>query len=789
MSTLRRPALYGAAFMTLFVIYGSFYPFDWTARPSQGVLADIAHILLDESAEASRVDFATNMLLGLPLAFCLMAWMTEGRRNPQLWRGLLAVAYCGVLAIAVETAQLYLPGRVASKYDVMAQVIGAALGVTVWFWRGERLWEMFFDWSPFNRRHSRWQQMSSLYLLLVYAYGLLPLDLTLSPQDLYEKWKNGHIFILPFHALHEDQGMVIYQYASLLAIWGVAAFLIARARALSAIEIIGRTVLAAAVLELLQLFVVSRTTDTTDVTIAGIAALAVSFFVRAPSDATTGSASSAAPKLNTGQLSLLVLGFTALTLALAWYPYLPRSDMQHWRVQLGLWQEAPLGAYLNSEPLTAATSAVQKFLLFAPWGAMASWLSWRDIGRSHVLSRLFLGWGLGLILVVEAGKLFLENKVCDPSNIVLEALAMVIAYRWVTALNLSRIRSTRQKSATATRPRRSVERTRWVWLWLTLAQIGLLMSVLNQLNQDAGLNYNLRALTGGRSFGQLLALSVAALTTVVPWSWWSNLPTARRRWWQLAFLAMALPALVTYPMLRIGAPEKLVFDIVGTPAFGWPMEIEPALRFAALNLIVVWGIVSAHRWLDAPPATRNVAHGIHWLIGSVLVAGVWHYVVVSSAVTDNLVELMRNEGSAGVTALLFVWWTLVYGSALQLGRVLLGQRPSWHLAVVAGTILPAYLSLDAALEPMLVKYGKVFSAWQFLLSQDRAHYAEPDTLMLRYLAVHAGLMLVLIFLLLPTLEAQRARSTIGAPRTPPIGQRPALNRQSEAGQAAGTEAG
>ncbi len=759
----RRPALYCAIFLTLFIVYGSLFPFDWQARPGGDPWSDMMSILFATETEASRVDFATNVLLSLPLAFCLMAWLTARSRTAaaaSIGLAVLSVFYCLVLAIVVETMQLHVPGRVASKFDVMAQTIGAVIGVGLWFWRGERLWNLVFDWSPFNRKHSRWQQLSSLYLLLVYAYGLLPLDLTLSPQDLYEKWKGGKLYFVPFHALHHAQAMEVYQYASIVLIWAVAAWLIAKARPLSATEIVGRTALAAAALEFLQLFVVSRTTDTTDVVLAGLAALGVGFVMRNVGG--SDPQGSPAPPLRAGQLSLLVLGLSCLTLALAWYPFVPRADLHAWRRQMELWQEAPLAAYFQSDPLTAATSALQKCLVFAPWGALASWLSWRDAGRSQFLSRLFLGWGCGLIVVVEIGKLFLDNKVSDPSNVALEALAMVLAYRWVTSWNLAKLQAGKPKAkAAAASAAPSSARIRWQWLWLTLPQIGLSMLAIDQLGAWPTLPYNLRALVHDRSFVQLLCLVVAALACVLPWVWWSSMAPSRRRWLHLALLAVVLPSLLVYPLLRVGAPEKLVFDIVGTPSFGWPFEIEPALRFAALNLIVLWGVISAHRWLDAPASERNVEHGIHWLVGSVLALTIWHVVVVDSAVTDNLVELMRGEGNVRSTVMLFLWWTLVYGSALQTGRVLLGQRPVLHLLGVLGAIVLSYWCAVVALEPMLVKYGQVFSALQFLLSQDRAHYAEPGSLLLRYLGAYAGLLLGLLYLLMPTLLAQRARQAPG----------------------------
>jgi hypothetical protein len=61
----------------------------------------------------------------------------------------------------------------------------------------------------------------------------------------------------------------------------------------------------------------------------------------------------------------------------------------------------------------------------------------------------------------------------------------------------------------------------------------------------------------------------------------------------------------------------------------------------------------------------------------------------------------------------------------------------------------AYLAFTYGTENALAKYGKVFSAMQFLLSQDREHYATGFDLVFRYLAFHCGLIGAFAFLQYP----------------------------------------
>jgi hypothetical protein len=60
------------------------------------------------------------------------------------------------------------------------------------------------------------------------------------------------------------------------------------------------------------------------------------------------------------------------------------------------------------------------------------------------------------------------------------------------------------------------------------------------------------------------------------------------------------------------------------------------------------------------------------------------------------------------------------------------------LAVLMLGAAAGYLLLRAGTEPAVMKYGRVFSALQFLLSVDRSAYATGSELALRFLAAHAA---------------------------------------------------
>ena len=65
------------------------------------------------------IEFIANIVLFVPLGFLLTLLFRRA------WLGALVAL---ALSVAVELAQLLLPGRVASPRDVLANVAGAALG-------------------------------------------------------------------------------------------------------------------------------------------------------------------------------------------------------------------------------------------------------------------------------------------------------------------------------------------------------------------------------------------------------------------------------------------------------------------------------------------------------------------------------------------------------------------------------------------------------------------------------------------------------------------------------------
>jgi VanZ family protein len=118
----RLPRVLLAAYLCA-LAYGSLYP--WTGWRSAGD-SGIAFLFEPWSRYWTWFDVLTNVAMYLPVG--ALAYAALRRRSGGLLGALLAIL-CGVaFSLAVETAQRYMPGRVPSRLDWLANSAGTLLG-------------------------------------------------------------------------------------------------------------------------------------------------------------------------------------------------------------------------------------------------------------------------------------------------------------------------------------------------------------------------------------------------------------------------------------------------------------------------------------------------------------------------------------------------------------------------------------------------------------------------------------------------------------------------------------
>ncbi len=211
-------------------------------------------------------------------------------------------------------------------------------------------------------------------------------------------------------------------------------------------------------------------------------------------------------------------------------------------------------------------------------------------------------------------------------------------------------------------------------------------------------------------------------------------------------LWILLHAFVIWILLNYTVPTESIHDIVGSPILEWSVPVETPLRFIALFCIpsmILVGItvfsleLSVFRYRNP----RGIQTWISWFF---VLLPVTYYFVVIRAATDNLVELMADQGGFFAFLSLIGWIFISFVPGSYLGGVLAGVFGGWKrvtIFVVAGVAL-GFLLLYFGLEQQVHKYDQDFSALQFLLSANRKSLVSGTSLVARYVIMEAALIIV-----------------------------------------------
>lgn len=117
------------------ILYGTLYPFDFTAGAHAG---GAIQIFIDSiRVRPGRGDILSNLVLFLPFGFFGMQGLLSRKSRP--FRLIVVVFLGAALSFFIECMQVNLPDRVPSIYDLILNTFGAGAGaVAGWMdWRGQ----------------------------------------------------------------------------------------------------------------------------------------------------------------------------------------------------------------------------------------------------------------------------------------------------------------------------------------------------------------------------------------------------------------------------------------------------------------------------------------------------------------------------------------------------------------------------------------------------------------------------------------------------------------------------
>lgn len=422
------------AIYSFFVLYGSIVPLQYHPLSFTDAISFFFSIKFLPLKECSRMDLATNILLGMPTSFLAMsACFNQASRFKQVIILFFILFYSLLLATAAEFLQIFFSFRDPSVNDISAQAIGSLTGILIWFLLGPSLINSVAEFISTRLFDKKVNFFFSIYLIFLIVYSVMPLDITLNPIDLYHKWREGRINVVPFVFKPVSVSTLIYDTMIDIIQWSPIAFFLVYFKSVRVWAAICVTTGIAFFVEISQLFVFSRITDIADVitafiggSIGAILPMLTKGYIRIDSDKEKNR-----PRI-LGVPMILFAFWVTTVIVINWHPFdftFAKNMIKH---QLNGLSLIPFSYYQHNDFYNAITSALRKTVSFMPGGFILSFVI-KD-GRMYsktvnkFISLLFLVLIVGCAGLIEAGQVFLPGKVPDLTDIILETIGAAVGF-------------------------------------------------------------------------------------------------------------------------------------------------------------------------------------------------------------------------------------------------------------------------------------------------------------------------------------------------------------------------
>jgi VanZ family protein len=405
--------------------YGSFSPFHFKPMPVAEALSRFGDVVAQPIGIYSRTDWLANFLLMVPAGFALLGALTFGRPPEVTLPAACGVLFfCCVFSMGLEFGQLFFPPRVSSLNDVVAQTTGSVAGMTAWFLLGPSLTRLGQDmWSGVERQGLA-ARLMPFYFLFVLIVEVLPFDFTLSPAQLYHKYRDGRIHLVPFTGRPETWELLVTKALRMAALFFPLGWLAGHLdkpvwRHWYGALAIG--VGAAALVEFCQIFAVSRNVDVNDIGAGGLGALAGWFVAVGFAHPSV----SARRSLLAWTAALMV--WLGCLVFLNWQPFQFTLSIKQALTRLAGVSLVPFSDYLEGDYLNFLDQVIHKAIYFLPGGFLVSRVSVGD-GR-HVGSVAAFFFFIFISASLELGQAFLPERYPSVSDVMVETAAGWLAFR------------------------------------------------------------------------------------------------------------------------------------------------------------------------------------------------------------------------------------------------------------------------------------------------------------------------------------------------------------------------
>lgn len=417
---------------TAFAIYGSLVPLAYRPVAWEDAVDRFRNLPPLWVGIGTRADWVANILLFIPLSFLwLGAAACDRGRLARVVAAVAVMPLATFAAVALEFTQIWFARRTVSRNDILAETIGAGIGVVVWLAIGQRVVAWVRTWSTDRRPQSRVQWLLQAYFVGFTLWSVIPLDLTISLTELYHKWQRGQVVLVPFAYHYESWSTQVYQSFGDLMVFvpvGIWVGLFnwqgkSRGAAIRMAAVAGA--LYGSAVEFLQLLVLSRYTDTTDIlfAVAGsmLGAWAITWWKGTGEPAASGArrqAPTAWPTLGA------IAAYSAFLAAGFLFPFEVTHDRTLIAERLQGFTRVPLFSLYMGTEFNAIQQVLVRLLLFAPLGALWGMLLQRVRGSGVrvILTIVGLLYSAGLATTIEVAQVLMPGKIADMTDAIICAI-------------------------------------------------------------------------------------------------------------------------------------------------------------------------------------------------------------------------------------------------------------------------------------------------------------------------------------------------------------------------------
>jgi hypothetical protein len=209
-----------------------------------------------DNASDQRADWIANLMMIIPLSYFLSGALAFQKRSiSQKRAAIIAFVACIFFILDVKYAQLFFPPRTVTLNYILAQSIGALVGIVLFRAVRLRIYPKLLD---MYENGEGLVIVLGAYTLLVTSYFLMPFDLALTPDDLAGRLSNMPLALIP-GAGHDPAYRTFLILADAASTVPVGMFLAITGRDLSARSLMLRGVGLVVPVTILTMFVLSAT--------------------------------------------------------------------------------------------------------------------------------------------------------------------------------------------------------------------------------------------------------------------------------------------------------------------------------------------------------------------------------------------------------------------------------------------------------------------------------------------------------------------------------------------------